>query len=95
MEATLDKALAETRLADEGVFFSVTVGFAERECVVSKNALAHLCRMQGHTMDPMNTYLAFEARIRGVAHRLVAAGESTSPLVLGAAYFVDRGTPAE
>jgi hypothetical protein len=93
MEATLDKA--ETRLADEGVFFRVTVGCAERECMVSKNALAHLCRVQGYAMNPMNTYLAFEAKIRGVARRLVAAGESTSPLVLGAAYFVDRGMPVE
>jgi hypothetical protein len=85
----MDKALAEPRLADEGVYFKVTSGDAERECLVSKNALAYLCRMQGHTMNFMNTYRACEARIQSVARRLVAAGESASPLVLGAAYFVD------
>jgi hypothetical protein len=51
--------------------------------------LTYLCRMQGHTMNFMNTYRACEARIQSVARRLVAAGESASPLVLGAAYFVD------
>lgn len=85
----MSKTLVEPQLADEGVFFTVTAGFSERDCLVSKNALAYLSRIQGHTMNFMNTYLAFEAKIHSVARRLVVAGESASPLILGAAYFVD------
>jgi hypothetical protein len=92
-EIIMSKTLVEPRVADEGVVFTVTAGFVERECIVSKNALAYLARLQGHTMNFMNTYLAFEARIHAVARRLVIAGESASPLILGAAYFIDAGMP--
>jgi hypothetical protein len=39
-------------------------------------------------MDVLETYRANEDRIRSVARRLVVAGVSGTPLVLGAAYFV-------
>lgn len=79
---------AEPRAAEEGVTFTVEVGFAERECIVSRNALAHLCRSKGGQLDYMQTYRTFEDQIHSVARRLVVAGVSGSPLVLGAAYFV-------
>ncbi|MGE5621619.1 MAG: DUF1488 family protein [Bacillota bacterium] len=79
---------AEPQIAEEGVRFTVEVGFVERECIVSKNALAHLRRMQGGQRDFMETYRCFEDQIHSVARRLVVAGVSGSPLVLGAAYFV-------
>lgn len=83
------RTAAEPRVAEEGVTFTVEVGFADRECLVSKNALAHLRRMKGGgQMDFMETYRAFEDQIHSVARRLVVAGVSGSPLVLGAAYFV-------
>ena len=85
----------EPRLADEGVYFRVANGAAERECLISKNVLAYLGRHQGHIMSFMNTYRACEARIQSVARRLVTAGESASPLVLGTAYFVDGATSSE
>ncbi|HEV2612716.1 hypothetical protein [Noviherbaspirillum sp.] len=84
----MNKAVAEPRLADEGVTFTVEVGFTDRECLVSKNALAHLRRLKGGQLDFMETYHAFEDQIHGVARRLVVAGVSGTPLVLGAAYFV-------
>ncbi len=90
----MNKTLIEPHLADEGVFFTVTAGFFERECIISKNALAHLCQMQGHAMNFMNTYRAFEARIHSVARRLVVAGENSSPLILGATYFLDANLPS-
>lgn len=76
-------------LADGGILFRVSAGFSERECIISRNALAHLGRSQSRTMDFMHIYKACETRIHKVARRMIVAGESASPLVLGAAYFVD------
>ncbi|MDB5771775.1 MAG: hypothetical protein JWM42_2149 [Burkholderia sp.] len=82
------KTAYEPQLCDDGVTFTVEVGFTDRECLVSKNALAHLRRMKGGQLEPMETYRAFEDQIHGVARRLVVAGVGGAPLVLGAAYFV-------
>jgi hypothetical protein len=82
------KTAAEARVADEGVTFTVEVGFTDRECLISKNALAHLRRMKGGQMDFMETYHAFEDQIHSVARRLVVAGVGGTPLILGASYFV-------
>lgn len=83
------KTITEPRVSDEGVAFTVEVGFTDRECLVSRNALAHLRRLKGGgQLDFMQTYRAFEDQIHSVARRLVVAGVSGSPLVLGAAYFV-------
>lgn len=83
------RTAAEPRVAEDGVTFTVEVGFADRECLVSRNALAHLRRVRGSgQLDFMETYRAFEDQIHSVARRLVVAGVSGSPLVLGAAYFV-------
>lgn len=84
----MHKTIAAPRVAEEGVTFTVEVGFVDRECLVSKNALAHLRRMKGGQLDFLQTYRAFEDQIHSVARRLVVAGVSGSPLVLGAAYFV-------
>lgn len=82
------RTVAEPQVSDEGVRFTVEVGFVDRECLVSKNALAHLRRLKGGQQDFMEIYHAFEDQIHGVARRLVVAGVSGSPLILGAAYFV-------
>lgn len=84
----MHRTIAEPRVAEEGVVFTVEVGFAERECLVSKNALAHLGRQKGGQLDAMTAYRTYEDQIHSVARRLVVAGVSGSPLVLGAAYFV-------
>ncbi|RJG08014.1 DUF1488 family protein [Noviherbaspirillum cavernae] len=84
----MSRTVAEPHVAEEGVAFTVEVGFTDRECLVSRNALAHLRRVKGGPIDPMATYRTFEDQIHGVARRLVVAGVSGSPLVLGAAYFV-------
>jgi hypothetical protein len=85
---TMYKTAAEPRLDDNGVTFVVEVGFTDRECLVSKNALAHLRRLKGGQLETMETYRAFEDQIHSVARRLVVAGVAGSPLILGAAYFV-------
>lgn len=84
----MEKTEVEPRVADEGVIFTVEVGFVDRECLVSRNALAYLRRLKGGESDVLDTYRAFEEQIHSVARRLVIAGISGSPLVLGAAYFV-------
>lgn len=84
----MHKTVAEPHIADEGVTFTVEVGFTDRECLVSRNALAHLRRLKGGQLDFLETYRAFEDQIHSVARRLVVAGVSGSPLVLGAAYFL-------
>jgi hypothetical protein len=81
------RTVSEPRAVEDGVTFVVEVGFAERECLVSKNALAHLRRTKGGQLDLMQTYHAFEDRIQSVARRLVVAGAGGSPLILGAAHF--------
>jgi hypothetical protein len=88
LETTMYKTACEPRLDDDGVTFTVEVGFTDRECLLSRNALAHLLRMRGGQLGPMETYRAFEDQIHGVARRLVVAGVGGCPLVLGAAYFV-------
>jgi hypothetical protein len=88
METKMRRTVAEPRVAEEGVTFTVEVGFAERECLVSRNALAHLCRVKGGQFDYLQTYRTFEDQIHSVARRLVVAGVGGKPLVLGAAYFV-------
>jgi hypothetical protein len=85
----MTKAVAEPHVAEEGVAFTVEVGFVDRECLISRNALVHLQRIKGGPLlDLMEIYRASEEQIHGVARRLVVAGVSGSPLVLGAAYFV-------
>lgn len=80
--------LAEPHVADNGVAFVVEVGFTDRECIVSRNALARLRQKRGGPLDAMATYRTFEDQIHSVARRLVVAGVSDTPLVLGACYFV-------
>lgn len=82
------RTAVEPKVADEGVAFTVEVGFAERDCLVSRHALAHLSRTKGGALDALETYRTYEEHIHSVARRLVVAGVSGSPLVLGAAYFV-------
>jgi hypothetical protein len=77
----------QPHIAEEGVVFTVGIGFTDRQCLISRNALAHLRRKKGGPLDPMETYRAFEDQIHSVARRLVIAGVDESPLVLGATYF--------
>lgn len=87
-ENAMIRPTAEPRIAEDGVTFTVEVGFTDRECLISRNALAHLRRLQGGPMDFMATYRAYEDQIHSVARRLVVAGVGGIPLMLGASYFV-------
>jgi hypothetical protein len=84
----MKKAYKEPGLTTEGVVFSVEVDSVEREFLILKSALTYLCKLQGFTMDFMNTYRACEARIHSVARRLAASAPRGRPVVLNTACFV-------
>lgn len=75
--------IAEPQLTDTGIAFTVRVDSTNRNCVISKEALAKLSQLRAGISDPMETYRAFEATINGVARRMVAANVPGTPLALG------------
>ncbi|MDB5798872.1 MAG: hypothetical protein JWP36_2774 [Paucimonas sp.] len=77
----------EPVLSEDGVSFVVTVEQNVHSCVVTTEALQQLSRTHGFSMDEMNTYRAFEAKINSVARSLVLRGARRSPLVLDADCF--------
>lgn len=83
----MDQSLLEPRLTEAGISFMVNIESTGRPCLITRDALSHLCHATGFRMDPMNTYRAFEARINSVARRLVFTGSRESPLVLEPRYF--------
>ena len=83
----MEKVFKEPGLTNEGVVFSVEVDSVEREFLILKSALVYLCKLQGFTMDFMNTYRACEARIHSVARRIAATAPKGVPLVLNTACF--------
>jgi hypothetical protein len=85
----VEKIAIEPRVENGAVLFNVVADSIERECVVSKNALAYLSRLKGGSCEALDIYAAYHAQIHKVAKRLVTAGENASPLVLGAGYFID------
>ncbi|HEY4073882.1 MAG TPA: hypothetical protein VGM52_12340 [Herbaspirillum sp.] len=74
---------AKPRLTKAGVTFSVTVEFTTYSCLASNEGLAKLCEHLDTKETAMQTFLAFEAKIHGVARRLIAAGVPRNPVVLG------------
>jgi hypothetical protein len=79
---------AKPRLIKAGITFTVTVEFTTYSCLVSNDGLAKLCELLESKEEAMQTFLAFEAKIHGVARRLIAAGVPGSPLVLGPNAFM-------
>jgi len=82
------KTLSEPSITNAGIAFMVEVDCVKHECLVSKNALAYLQRMQGEQTDFLDIYHAHQDKIHNISRRLITAGVKESPLVLGAAYFV-------
>jgi hypothetical protein len=74
-------------LTADGVAFSVTVEYKLHDCVVSQEALSDLCQSDDKELDMMATYGAYEARINGVARRLVMAGITGFPILLRSQNF--------
>jgi hypothetical protein len=80
-------ALPEPVLSAEGVHFVVSVEHTLHDCLITSEALERLARELGFSMNAMNTYRAFEARINSVARSLLLRGRVAEPLVLEPACF--------
>lgn len=78
-----ETTIPEPMLTEQGVSFAVTVEQNVHPCVVTSEALHRLSREHGFSMDEMNTYRAFEAKINSVARSLVFRGARNTPLVIG------------
>ena len=83
----MSHALAEPRVISDGVTFTVVVEFKDYDCLVSTDALSDLSRSQDPKLDLIKVYKAYEAKIQGIARRLVTAGVTGTPLVLQTKYF--------
>lgn len=69
------------------VFTVVTLDFSKHECVISKEALLSLAKLKNGDFGPMEIFQANEAKIRGVARRMIAARVKGSPLQIEARSF--------
>jgi len=86
----MNQAPTSPRLTDEGVAFTVLVDSAPYQCVISEDALQHLSSKKSSdapAIDAMEVFNAYEASIRGVGRRLVAAGVKGSPVHITANTF--------
>ena len=80
-------SLESPRLIKGGVMFAVVVDFQSHDCLVPQQTLSDLCQSGDKKIDLLDAYGAYEARIKGVARRLIAAGISGSPILLETKYF--------
>lgn len=77
--------LQQPRLTKEGICFTVRVDSLDRECLITEEALQKLLELKPDAQDEadmLDVFHAFEAKINGVARRLVFARVSGSPIVL-------------
>lgn len=72
---------------DEGVCFTVTVGFMKRECLIPRQTLSYISRSLESDEDYMSAFRAHEDTIMSVARRMIVAGAGGSPVVLERRYF--------
>lgn len=75
----------------QGVLFSVIVECERRDCLITPDALQELSQLR--SMDEaggglLGIFHAYEAKISGVARRLVGAGVGGSPMLMNRATFV-------
>jgi hypothetical protein len=70
-------------LVSKGVLFRLEVDSRQQECLISKEALAQLSDLRDTNPDPLEVFYAFQPVIRDAARRLIRAGASDTPLVLG------------
>lgn len=83
----MSNVLKAPALTSDGVTFSVLVEYKFHECLVSPEALSNLSQSIGKELDLIATYSAYEAKITGVARRLVMAGVNSTPILLGPQNF--------
>jgi hypothetical protein len=86
-ENIMEQTLSDSCDVIDGIPFAVTVCGDQKECVVTLDALEHLRRMHGFTLDLNHIYRAFEGKIHSVARGLIFSGKRGAPLILGPQVF--------
>jgi hypothetical protein len=79
--------LSQPHVTSEGIAFTVCVDYVNHECLITEDALKKLSVLgnaAGSEIDSMKIFRAYEAKINGIARRLVAAGVQGTPLRLTA-----------
>jgi hypothetical protein len=74
-------------LTDDGVAFTVVVDYQQRACLISRDVLSTLSHSTDKNLDLLSTFYAYQAKINGVARRLVAAGVQGLPVLLSTQNF--------
>jgi hypothetical protein len=87
LENKMSNVAQTPALTSDGVTFSVMVEYKLHDCLVSPEALSNLSQSTGKELDLIATFDAYAAKINGVARRLVMAGVTTSPILLGPQNF--------
>jgi hypothetical protein len=85
--------LPQPHKTSEGVAFTVSVEYIHYECLITDDALKKLSVLGSATdseIDSMRIFHAYEAKINGIARRLVAAGVQGSPLRVNASSLVSN-----
>jgi hypothetical protein len=82
-ERNMGQAIVEPTLTKDGVEFTIiTPDYVKCACVISTEALAALSPKRAESFGPMEIFHAYEAKILGVARRMLAANVKGSPLRL-------------
>jgi imidazolonepropionase-like amidohydrolase len=84
-------ASTQAHQTSEGIAFSVQVDYVMHECLITEEALkklAALGKADGEEVNNLAIFEAYEAKINGIARRLVAAGVKGTPLRVNAASLI-------
>lgn len=82
----------------EGVAFTVSVEYVRHDCLITDEALRKLSVLgstENPEIDRMSIFHAYEAKINGIARRLVAAGVKGSPVRVNANSMVNNTRPRQ
>jgi hypothetical protein len=78
----------DSAIVNGGVAFTVTtLDFSRHPCIISAEALLSLAKLKSRNFGTLEIFHANEARIRGVARRMIAARVKGSPLRIEAHSF--------
>lgn len=83
-------ANSEPKVTKEGILFTVQVEYVSHSCIVTRDALQELSQLKSvdnTDAELLELFRAYEARINGVARRLVVARVQGTPLRMSRATF--------
>jgi hypothetical protein len=85
--------IVEPQSTPEGVAFTVLVDSEKRDCLITTEALQKISALsssESANAPDIKIFSVHEARINGIARRLVAAGVQGKPLRVEAALIVNH-----